>query len=493
MKSILRHSLAVLYCMALSAAIASADAWTEKQSSPETGGYGEAVIGNGDYIYIIKCDNATTDAVFWRYNPMSNAWTNLSVAGLPTGVFRNGTAVAWDTDENLYVLAGARYSDPDRREFYRYSLSDNLWSRRTDSPSPQGAGDAIIWSGFDQTIYAIMGSSNDAHGMRFATYNPESDEWMDLPDPPDRVDDGCSLAWTGGTDLFALRGEYYETSPLRDFWRYRIPEETWSDMADIPDAGGVGDGGSLLWIGSWMPEYSDFIYALGGGSCYEDPGYEFYRYSIAENVWIRLADLPNPQGYFNGCRLGYAQNHIYYWQGLTPGDDGGGNRFYKYDFVAEQTPTPTPARTSTPMPSRTPTPTPAASHPSTATPTPSGCETTGVSLAMSSHVFYPDDVCTCRVTVCNATAEELRGLPLFVILDVFGQYYFAPSFSDFDHYLDQYGSFPAGETEIVVFSGFIWPSGVGRSSGIVFHAALTDPGMTRVVGKMDSWIFGWSE
>lgn len=474
----------------LLSAMASADSWTEKHASPETGGYGEAVIGNGDYVYIIKCHDTASLPVFWRYNPASNAWTSLSVSGLSDGVFRNGTAIVWDTDEHFYIMAGARYSDPDRREFYSYSLSLDHWSRLADSPSPQGAGDAITWSGYDDTIYAIMGSSNNSHGMAFATYDPITDSWSDLPDPPDRVDDGCSLVWTGDSALYALRGEYFETSPLRDFWSYSIPSESWLSMSDIPDEGGVGDGGSLLWVGSWLPENSDYIYALGGGSCNEDPGYEFYRYSISADSWDRLADLPTPHGYFNGCRLGYAQDHVYYWQGVTSGNPGGGNRFYKYNFIAEDTPTPTPTRTATPLATATPIPT---VTPATPTSTPSECESSGVRLWMPGHTFHPGDRCMCKVTVCNATGKELRGLPLFVILDAFGSYYFAPSFSSYDHYLDMYGSFMPGQTDIDVLHEFIWPDGAGEGSGIVFHAALTNPSITQISGSMDSWMFGWSD
>ena len=37
-------------------------------------------------------------------------------------------------------------------------------------------------------------------------------------------------------------------------------------MSDIPEIDGVGDGGSLLYIGDWMGEHDDHIFALGGGA-----------------------------------------------------------------------------------------------------------------------------------------------------------------------------------------------------------------------------------
>jgi hypothetical protein len=103
-------------------------------------------------------------------------------------------------------------------------------------------------------------------------------------------------------------------------------------MADIPEAGGVGDGGSLIWVGNWLPEHSDYIYALGGGSCWEDPGDNYYRYSISSDSWEQLASIPYPITDYNGPRLGFAAGNIYYWQG-TPSDyPGGGKRFCMYEF-----------------------------------------------------------------------------------------------------------------------------------------------------------------
>lgn len=100
------------------------------------------------------------------------------------------------------------------------------------------------------------------------------------------TDDGASLVWTGGEYLYALRGEWQETVPCQDFARYHIPTQIWGDISDIPENGGVGDGGSLLWIDA----YPDYIFALGGGSCLEDPGYNLSRYSIPGDSWEELEE-----------------------------------------------------------------------------------------------------------------------------------------------------------------------------------------------------------
>lgn len=254
----------------------------------------------------------------------------MSISGLPNGAFRNGTALAWDGNNYMYALGGARYSDADRRVFYRYTISNDSWIQLADTPGPQGPGDAMTWSGYDGYIYAIIGSNQ--HGTMFARYNPQNNSWEPRTSPPAGTDDGCSLVWTGGTYLYALRGEYYESSPLRDFWRYDIVNDSWSSMEDIPEAGGVGDGGSLLWVGNWLPTQSDYIYALSGNDYLETPGNNYYRYSISGHSWGQLADIPYPIGYYNGNRLGFAAGKIHYWQGTTSGYTGGGKKFCMYEF-----------------------------------------------------------------------------------------------------------------------------------------------------------------
>ncbi|MEM2619168.1 MAG: hypothetical protein QW356_06765 [Candidatus Hadarchaeales archaeon] len=249
----------VLSITLLAPPVSSAPSWTERGQTPEAGGYGEAVVGAGGYVYVVRCYSATSSVSFWRYDPATDTWSSLGT-NLPAGTFRNGTCLAWDGGSYLYALAGARYDDTDRRIFLRYSISGNTWEYLENTPGPQGAGDALCWSGYDNRVYAVLGSKE--HGTVFARYDPSTSSWELKTSPPGGTDDGCSLAWAGGRYLYALRGEYYESSPLRDFWRYDMETDTWTSLSPIPDPGGVGDGGSLLWV----PDQPDYLYALGGGS-----------------------------------------------------------------------------------------------------------------------------------------------------------------------------------------------------------------------------------
>jgi hypothetical protein len=175
------------------------------------------------------------------------------------------------------------------------------------------------------------------------------------------------------------------------------------------------------------------------------------------------------------------------------------------------TPTPTaPTSTPTPVPSWTPTPT-AGTHPpstptpastrtstpaSTTTPSPTptsgDCTVTGVTIEMPSHLFHAGEICNCTAVVCNAESQTLNNYPLFVILDVYGTLFFAPSFNQvFDYYLPLYPSFPAGETRVEVLPDFAWPPNTGTVYGIYWYGAMTNPAITDLFGELGLFEFGW--
>jgi serine protease AprX len=143
--------------------------------------------------------------------------------------------------------------------------------------------------------------------------------------------------------------------------------------------------------------------------------------------------------------------------------------------------------TDTPIPP-TDTPVPPTNTPVAPTATPE-CQQLGVTLWMPSDYYKPGDPCACKVTVCNPGPDNYFHVPLFVILDVYGQYFFAPSFNDFDHYQVD---LQVGAKDVIVLDEFSWPDGAGSASGILWYAAMTDPDITALLGEMDMFTFAWS-
>jgi hypothetical protein len=123
------------------------------------------------------------------------------------------------------------------------------------------------------------------------------------------------LAWTGDEYIYALRGEYEELEPHGDFARFNVTTGGWESLPDLPAPGGVGDGGSLLYVGLWERAQTGSLIAFAGNSALEEPGYDVFSYSLAEAEWSSEGKVPCPAGFYVGNRLGYASGSIYYWQG----------------------------------------------------------------------------------------------------------------------------------------------------------------------------------
>ena len=314
--------------------------WLSEGTSPLAGGYGEGIVSTTDDVYILECQDVSSQCNFYRYSVSDSAWNQESTEGLESGSFRNGTALTWDGSNLIYALAGARYSDTYRTHFLRYWITENRWEAIADSPAAQGAGNAITWSGYDSMIYAFIGSAKHNVGSSyFARYSPHLNTWQVLSSPWRSTEDGASLVWDGDTKLYALRGEYDESVPNGEFARFDLVDETWEVLAELPDSGGVGDGGSLLSIAQWDSGHADYIYALSGGSASEEPGYGFYMYRISTDTWVEMAALPCPIGYYVGQRLAYTSGSFYYWQGSPTSDKWicGGDAFYSMQVTMPPT------------------------------------------------------------------------------------------------------------------------------------------------------------
>ncbi len=160
--------------------------------------------------------------------------------------------------------------------------------------------------------------------------------------------------------------------------------------------------------------------------------------------------------------------------------------YHYYPMSGFETPTPT----LTPVPTATPTETPDPT--ATATPTP----VYEIGLVLSEDLFQPDDLFLLEVRV-SSWLKQNNPLRLLVVLDVFGQYFMYPSWSeDYDF---RYVSIPVGQSGVTILD-FAWPEGAGAATGLMFHAAFMDTaGEAIITGDGDplsgiaSVMFGYSE
>ncbi|MCD4654790.1 C10 family peptidase [bacterium] len=112
-----------------------------------------------------------------------------------------------------------------------------------------------------------------------------------------------------------------------------------------------------------------------------------------------------------------------------------------------------------------------------------------VTITMPSTFFLAGDTCSCTTVVSNGSGSTVSNLPLFVLLEVYGYYFCAPSFSSFDYYSRTY---TPGNTTIQVLPSFSWPAGSGAVSGAKWYAALTNPQGSQLASNVGIFTFGWN-
>ncbi|MBN1296703.1 hypothetical protein JXA80_07970 [bacterium] len=92
------------------------------------------------------------------------------------------------------------------------------------------------------------------------------------------------------------------------------------------------------------------------------------------------------------------------------------------------------------------------------------------------------------LTVRHSNSSSPIHVDRYILLDVYGMYWFWPSWSDAPD--SSAVTISSGYSESPVFD-FTWPSGVGTAEGLRFWAALLDPTSIQLVGPWDYVTFGY--
>ncbi|MBN1297392.1 trypsin-like peptidase domain-containing protein [bacterium] len=198
----------------------------------------------------------------------------------------------------------------------------------------------------------------------------------------------------------------------------------------------------------------------------------------------------NGRDYYGRFGLSFQNGSLSQWLGNATAVDGA--------YYNSSNPTPTPPPTATPTPPHsatfTPTPRPTGTYIPTNTPhaswTPTPKPGLTVDLAMSTTLFHPGDSFWCQVLISNNGTSTYPSVALFAVLDIHGNLFFLPDFTDFSYY----GLFlPPGQQTIVLIPAFEWPEGAGSAEGIQWYAGITDSGISRLLSNFDTLTFGWTE
>jgi len=109
---------------------------------------------------------------------------------------------------------------------------------------------------------------------------------------------------------------------------------------------------------------------------------------------------------------------------------------------------------------------------------------------MSSHHFVPGDNCYLDAILCNAEGQHISDIPLFCLLDVYGIYFFYPSWSELTDW-QLIDNLRPGEITWEIIPRFVWPDTGSSANGLKFLAAMVQPDFSDLFGEMDVWEFGY--
>jgi len=149
-------------------------------------------------------------------------------------------------------------------------------------------------------------------------------------------------------------------------------------------------------------------------------------------------------------------------------------------FTPSAIPTATPTMTANPSPTPYPT--------NTASPTATQRPGSGAEIRLNQTEYYPADLFKLDVLISNMDPVP-RDVLLYLMLDIYGEYWFAPSWSqDLDCY-EITGLIGSRSIEIL---NFLWPDVFSQAEGLYFWSAMLDKKTLYLFGYYDKAEFGYS-
>ena len=442
--------------------------------------------------------NGAGAAYIYEYN--GSVWEETKLTASDAAAYDVfGLCVAIDGDT---AVVGARYNDDngqDSGSIYIFEYNGTDWIETKITASNGMAGDQFGSSVAVSGDYVVAGAFlSDALGMFSGAayiYKKTAKGWeetrLTASDGAANERFGSSMSVSGNRVVVgapssgASQGSTYIYTFNGSSWDEQ--KITASDGEDYNHFGSaVSISGDYVSIGA----YGDNENGINSGSTY------IYHLKAGSTVETKIIASDGREYQQFGISVCIDQDKVVVGatEEVTMRDEYTGSA-YVYTGFQSTAPTETPAQTVTPTytPSNTPTSVP------TATPTPSfspeptqtpGCTELSVKVWMPSDYFTEGDPCGCKVYLCNPGVDTYPDVPLFVILDVLGTYFFAPQYDDFSNYTV---NLAPGQMEFTVLDEFAWPKVEGSGTNISWISAMTDPAITELFGGYDTFSFGWGD
>jgi N-acetylneuraminic acid mutarotase len=272
----------------------AANSWLTRAEMPRLrSSFALAAVPNsaGQWIvYVMTGGSNITQA----YNVSTNRWSNKAL--FPQQIHStNGAAVIGG---KIYVAGGIGVRRVAQSTLYRYTPATNTWAAISGMPSQGYRG---VTGVINNQLYILTGCFAGAdcdfgfdEALAFYRYNPATNQWATLADPPSEHEDG--MAGVIGGKFYVAGG----ADGLNQLDVYNPATNSWTTKASMPkgqfatsgrwDGAGVALGGKLYVIGGWQSDQNGQVIQTRSN----------FVYNPATNVWTAKAILPSPQADVRG-------------------------------------------------------------------------------------------------------------------------------------------------------------------------------------------------
>lgn len=251
--------------------------WIQKSSLPV---FLEAsvsfVINNSAYTGTGYQSGIGFTKSFWRYDQLTNSWTQIADFGGTPRIDAVATSVAGLG----YVGFGFDNLNLYKNDWWQYNPANNNWTALASYP---GAGQqGAVCFNTTSSIYVVSGKNTGTFNNSLLQYSITTNSWFP-PLPVIFPQRWQAFAFVSGQAVF-IGGGKNNSNTLNDFWKYNFASGLWSQMTSFPDkrseavASNVFNGG-----------------VAGSGRDSTNLASDvFYEYNVQNNSWSLLPILPGP-------------------------------------------------------------------------------------------------------------------------------------------------------------------------------------------------------
>lgn len=239
----------------------------------------------------------------FRYDTTTDSWNSAALYSQTDDNTMYHQALVYDGSQTAYYIGGTYSSNVDR--VFKYDLTTGANSRIGSQFSTNSGNNGVFSGGL---IYFMPSS-----GTLFQSYNPSTDDFVQLADMPYSRSNGADIIDGGDGFLYATFGG------RSNFARYNISTNSWSMLTSMSRI--ISSGGNIVRV-------DRSIYVLNGGQS----GF-FTKYDMDTGTWSNLDNLPSGGVDYGAFLTGDTSRYLF--ANMSSRTDSTVRKMYRYDTTTD--------------------------------------------------------------------------------------------------------------------------------------------------------------